>query len=105
MEPKDVPQVFEQLSDAPFGAAITMETDVVEEEAEEPSPPPKARPRATPLLGQVRVRARRHCRCPRILWDARLGYFGIGPAEVGELTPAQLLGCVDLFSAMHGGGE
>ena len=42
---------------------------------------------------------------PESLWDARLGYFGIGPEEVGELTPAQLLGCVDLFSAMHGGGE
>ena len=34
---------------------------------------------------------------PEALWDARLGYFGIRPAEVGELTPAQLIGCVDLF--------
>ena len=39
VEPKDVPQVFEQLADAPFGSAITMETDV-EEEAEEKRPPP-----------------------------------------------------------------
>ena len=40
---------------------------------------------------------------PESLWDARLGYFGIRPAEVGDLTPAQLLGCVELFSDMYGG--
>ena len=34
------PQVFERLSDAPFGSAITMETEVEEEvEAERPPPP------------------------------------------------------------------
>ena len=41
VEPQDVPQVFERLSDAPFGSAITMETDV-EEEAEEKRPPPQS---------------------------------------------------------------
>ena len=40
VEPRDVPSVFEQLSDAPFGSAITMETDV--EEVEETSPPPSS---------------------------------------------------------------
>ena len=37
--PAEVPDVFERLSDAPFGSAITMETDV-KEAAEEASPPP-----------------------------------------------------------------
>ena len=41
VEPRDVPQVFERLSDAPFGSAITMETDVAEE-VEEKSPPPES---------------------------------------------------------------
>ena len=39
---------------------------------------------------------------PTALWDARLGFFGVRPGEVGDLTPAQLLGCVDLFNALHG---
>ena len=39
VEPRDVPAVFETLSDAPFGSTVTMETDVVEEE-DKPSPPP-----------------------------------------------------------------
>ena len=42
VEIKDVPAVFEQLSDAPFGSAITMETDVAEKEAEESHPPPSS---------------------------------------------------------------
>ena len=42
VEPRDVPAVFETLSDAPFGSTITMETDVVEEEAEEKRPPPES---------------------------------------------------------------
>jgi hypothetical protein len=37
--PAEVPDVFEQLSDAPFGSAITMETDTKEEAAEKASPP------------------------------------------------------------------
>ena len=43
VEPKDVPATFERLSDAPFGAAITMETDQseeVEEETAKRNPPP-----------------------------------------------------------------
>ena len=39
----------------------------------------------------------------RSLWDARLGYFAVRPGDVGDMTPAQLMGCVDLFAAMHGG--
>ena len=35
-----VPALFDRLSDAPFGSAITMETDA--EEVEEPSPPPSS---------------------------------------------------------------
>ena len=38
VEAREVPDVFETLSDAPFGSAITMETEAVEE-ADEPSPP------------------------------------------------------------------
>ena len=40
VEPKDVPQVFERLSDAPFGERITLETDLVEED--DASPPPSS---------------------------------------------------------------
>ena len=39
VESREVPDVFDRLSDAPFGSAITMETDV-EEVAEEANPPP-----------------------------------------------------------------
>jgi hypothetical protein len=39
VEPGDVPRVFEQLSDAPFGSAITMETDVAEEPEGDAGPP------------------------------------------------------------------
>ena len=42
---------------------------------------------------------------PARLWDARLGYFAVRPGDVGDMTPAQLLGCVDLFAAMHGGDD
>ncbi len=37
---RDVPDTFEQLSDAPFGSAITMETEPVDEEGKESDPPP-----------------------------------------------------------------
>ena len=40
---------------------------------------------------------------PESLWDARLGYFAIRPADIGDMSPAQLLGCADLFHAMYGG--
>ena len=40
---------------------------------------------------------------PRDLWDPRVGYFGVDPEQVGELTPAKLLSCVQLFDAIHGG--
>ncbi len=39
VEARDVPDVFERLSDAPFGAAITMETESVKEEDRETVPP------------------------------------------------------------------
>ena len=41
VEPRDVPGVFEQLSDAPFGSSIVMETDT-EEVAGEAGPPPSS---------------------------------------------------------------
>ena len=34
VEPQNVPQVFEQLSEAPFGSSITMETETGDEEAD-----------------------------------------------------------------------
>ena len=76
VEPKEVPEVFERLSDAPFGAAITMETEA-EEEAEADALLPKARPRAAPLLGQVREEFGDIAAAPESLWDARLGYFSV----------------------------
>jgi hypothetical protein len=43
VEVREVPAVFEQLSDAPFGSSVTMETDVKEEEAEgDAGPPPSS---------------------------------------------------------------
>ena len=66
VEPKDVPAVFERLSDAPFGAAITMETDVeVEEEARSRALLPKLDLERRHFWAQVRDRVRRHCRRPR----------------------------------------
>ena len=32
--------------------------------------------------------------------DAKYGY-DVRPGDIGEMTPAQLLGCVDLFAAIH----
>jgi hypothetical protein len=29
----------------------------------------------------------------------------VAACQVGDLTPGQLLGCVDLFAAIHGSGE
>ena len=40
IEAKDVPQVFERLSDAPFGAAVTLESDVADEQEADAGPPP-----------------------------------------------------------------
>jgi hypothetical protein len=37
--PTEVPKLFEELSDAPFGSAITMETDVVDEAEDDAGPP------------------------------------------------------------------
>jgi hypothetical protein len=37
--PTEVPKLFEELSDAPFGSAITMETDVVETAEDDAGPP------------------------------------------------------------------
>ena len=68
--------------------------------------PRKAQTRTTALLGQIRRRARRPSEPqPVRLWDARLGFFAVRPDDVDDMTPAQLLGCVDLFAAMHGAGE
>ena len=63
----------------------------------------QARARTATLLAQFESELGDIGADPSRLWDARLGYYGIAAAEVGEMTPAQLLGCVDLFSAMHGG--
>ena len=41
VESREVTDLFERLSDAPFGSAITMETDR-EEEVEEAGPPPSS---------------------------------------------------------------
>jgi hypothetical protein len=42
---------------------------------------------------------------PESYWDARLGYFSLRPGDLGELTPSQMLGTVDLFTALHGAGD
>ena len=39
------------------------------------------------------------------LWHPQLGYFGVSPDDIGDMTPAQLLACVDMFDALHGGGD
>jgi hypothetical protein len=39
VEAREVPAVFERLADAPFGSAITMETDVEEAEEGDAGPP------------------------------------------------------------------
>ena len=56
-------QAFERLSDAPFGAAITMETDVEKEEVEV-SPPPESSTSSGGTSGPSSSRARRHRRRP-----------------------------------------
>ena len=102
--PAEVPQLFERLIDAPYGSTFTLETDVVEEEVEESRPSSVKLERERRLfwsrfdaeLGDIGA-------APESLWDARLGYFGVRAEEVGERTPGQLMGCVDLFQAMHGG--
>ena len=105
VETNEVPRAFEYLSDAPFdGPGSRLETDTVEE-GDADSPPPSSSssngatsgPDSTDELGTIDGD-------PGGLWDARLGYFNVGPADVGDMTPAQLLGCVDYFAAMHGGG-
>jgi hypothetical protein len=42
VEAREVPQLFEQLSDAPFGSSISMETDVEEEAEGDAGPPPSS---------------------------------------------------------------
>ena len=39
IEAREVPQAFERLSDAPFGSAITLETEEAEEDDAGPPPP------------------------------------------------------------------
>ena len=39
IEPREVPEVFERLSDAPFGSAITLETEEAEEDDVGPPSP------------------------------------------------------------------
>jgi hypothetical protein len=48
-------------------------------------------------FGQPGARPERH-------WNPALGFFSVAPGEVGDLTPAQLVGCVEMFQAMHGAG-
>ena len=93
--------MFERLSDAPFGERITLETDVSKRMM--PAPRRQARARTATLLGTVRAELGDIGADPAGLWDARLGLFGVRPADVGDMSPAQLLGCVDLFAAMYGG--
>jgi hypothetical protein len=42
---------------------------------------------------------------PETLWDARIGFFSVAVGDVGDMTPAQLLGCVDMFNAIHGSSD
>ena len=100
--PAEVPALFERLSRRSLRLGDHDGDGRARRRPRMPALLRQARARTAALLGQLRRRARRHRRRPRALWDARLGFFGVSADEVGELTPAQLLGCVDLFQAMHG---
>ena len=79
-----------------------LETDTVEEgDADSPPPSSSSSNGATSGPGSP-TSSETIDGDPGGLWDARLGFFSVSPGDVGDMTPAQLLGCVDLFAAMHG---
>ena len=84
IEAREVPAIYERIIDGPFGSTITLETDSVEE-GDADSPPPSSSSierrlfwaRFADELGDIGAQ-------PESLWDARLGYFGVGLDDVGD---------------------
>ena len=107
VQAQDVPAVFDRLSDAPFGSAITLETEPVEEGDADSPPPSSSSSNGADSGHSSPTSSETSAADPGSLWDARLGFFGVSPtASRRALTPAQLLGCVDLFHGLcHGGGD
>ena len=103
VEAKDVPQVFERLSDAPFGERITLETDVAEEDDDAGPPAPSSSSNgdasgasSTDELGDIGADPGISLGCPpRLLRHPARRRRGHEPGAA--------LGCADLFAAMYGG--
>ena len=100
IDAQDVPRVFEELVDAPFGSAITLETDAAEPRRMMRAPRCQARTGTAPLLAPVRQRVRRHRTSTRSPLGRPPRLLRRPTRDVGEMTPAQLLGCADMFTAM-----
>ena len=101
----DVADVFDRFARRPRSVHDPLESDSAAEEDDADPPPPSSSGNTTSSGDDSTDEFGDTRRPPERLWDARLGYFGVSPGEVGELTPAQLLGCVDMFAAMHEGGD
>ena len=95
------------MAEIPFGVGKTITFEMGDEEKveDDAGPPPRSSSENGECSGPFEAELGDIAADPASLWDARLGLFNVAAAEVGELTPAQLVGCVERFTAMHGGGE
>ena len=99
----DVPQAYKRLAGQPAFTTVDFITDPAE--GADADPPPQETGASAELFwakfehyfGQPGGR-------PERLWNPALGYFAVAPREVGDMTPKQLLDCVDVFLSMRGTG-
>ena len=103
IEARDVPAAFDRIADAPFGSTIRLDTDMeAVTEVVPPQSPPSSNTNGTSSGPDSTTSSGTSAANPDAFWDPRVGFFGVGPGQVGELTPSQLLPTVEYFGAIHG---
>jgi hypothetical protein len=106
VDQRQVKDVFERILDAPFGTTLRVEGDLDEDTDEGDAGPPVSKLNGNePTSGDASATSLETLVLPPKPSGTPAWFFAVGPDQVGELTPAQLMGCVDMFNAIHGAGD
>ena len=97
--------MYERIADAPFGATVTLEGDPEVEDADADPPALSGNANGSSSGSDSPTSSETSPHPPEQLWNFRVGRFGVAPAEVGDLTPSQLLECVEAFRALYEAAE
>jgi hypothetical protein len=91
-----VPDLLDRLADAPFGSTVTLELEPDEDDAA----PEIRNDSRRGSSGESSPTGSERSDDTRVDWQPGLGYFGVRPGDIGELTPMQMLECAVLFEQL-----